>query len=127
MERTKCGAASPTNAMSPVCATAAPVARANTPTSAARSCGSGRPRLSAVASPSARPSSTGLNTQASPMQNNQVSAITAQADHPTYPVLPNMKACMFCSRSGRASMIRSFTEPSTTPTITPASSSRSVC
>ncbi len=55
IERTRCGAARPTKAISPVCATAVPVARASSKMSTMRSGASGRPRLWAVASPRDRP------------------------------------------------------------------------
>ena len=43
------------------------------------------------------------------------------------PALPRLKPCMDGMMSGAASVMRSLTAPSTTPTITPASSSRRVC
>ena len=53
--------------------------------------------------------------------------MSTQAIQPTKAVLPSVKACMACRMSGEDSSTRSRSEPSTTPTITPASSRRSVC
>ena len=46
---------------------------------------------------------------------------------PRKPVVPSMKDCIARMMSGEASMMSSFTAPSTTPTTTPASSRRKVC
>ncbi|MNL58538.1 hypothetical protein D3C87_1821840 [compost metagenome] len=62
--------------------------------SSMRSGASGRPRLNAVASPSARPSSTRLSDQATSSTTASTAAISAHAPQPTNEVLPSMKDCM---------------------------------
>ena len=127
MDRTRCGAARPTKAIRPVCATAVPVASASTATSAARMGPSGSPRLRAVASPRLSPSSTRASSQAASAHSAHTDTISTQAVQPTKLVEPSMKACMACSDSGENSSTRCVMAPSTTPTTTPASSRRSVC
>ena len=126
MERTRCGAARPTKAMSPVCATAVPVASASSKMSTMRSGASGRPRLWAVASPRDRPSSTRPRHQAPMAVASSTASISAQAPQPMKEVLPSMKACMACMMSGFISSTSDAAAPSTTPTTTPASSRRMV-
>ena len=126
-ERTKWGAASPMKAIKPVCATAVPVAKASTPTKAARIGPSGRPKLRAVASPRLKPSSTRANNQATKTQSDQTEAIKPKEVQPTKLVEPSMKACMACKESGENNNTICVKAPSTTPTTTPASNKRSVC
>ena len=126
IERTRCGAARPTKAISPVCATAVPVASASTATKAARMGATGRPRLSAVASPRLRPSSTRASNHAASTHTSHTLAIRQNEVQPTKAVDPSMKACMACSESGVKSNTRCVVAPSTTPTTTPASNRRSV-
>ena len=60
LARTKCGAAKPTKAIKPVWATAAAVHKANTANMSHRNDFTGKPKLRAVDSPKAKPSSKGL-------------------------------------------------------------------
>ena len=88
---------------------------------------SGKPKLSAVDSPSARPSRTGLNNQAASVHRHHTPSISKQAPQPTKAVLPSKKPCIACKSCGCISKISELAAPSTTPTTTPASSRRSVC
>ena len=125
-ERTRCGAARPTNAISPVCATAAPVASASTATSAARSVRQRQPQAGRVASPSAAVE----HRRQRPAQ--QQAAATPPISHGAgapadKPGAAEHEACMACRMSARRWSPDPRRAPSTTPTITPASSRRSVC
>ena len=126
-ERTKCGAARPTKAIKPVCATAVPVAIARTPISTMRMEATGKPRLRAVVSPRLRPSSTRPSAQAMATPSNQTTPINPHAAQPAKAVEPNINDCMACKDSGENNKTNWVAAPKTTPTTTPASNKRKVC
>ena len=127
MARTTCGAAKPTKAIKPSCATAVAVANESTPTSTTRMGASGKPRLKVVDSPKLSASNKGLSHAASALHNSSTASINPQAGQLTNAVEPNTKPCMPCNTSGRNKVMRDDTAPSTTPTITPANNKRKLC
>src|SRR5574343_1587811 len=121
---TSCGADNPTKAISPVWATAVPVARAITAINAARNGPRRKPRLAAVASPKTKPSNTRLHAVAKAVHTAQTTAIKPTDNQPTNPVDPNQNACMPWRMSGDTKVTIDVSAPNTTPTTTPANSRR---
>jgi hypothetical protein len=93
LARTKCGAANPTNAIKPVCATAAAVHKANKPNKTQRNDLTGKPKLSAVDSPKAKPSNKGLAATEAAHDTANTANIKPQAGQLTYAVEPSMNDC----------------------------------
>ena len=94
IDRTTCGAAKPTKAIKPVCATAVPVASAMTATKTMRMVLSGKPRLNAVSSPKDKPSKTCANNHDNNIAIAKTEPITLQAPQPTKLVEPKVNDCM---------------------------------
>jgi hypothetical protein len=125
MDRTKCGAANPTKAISPVCATALAVAKANIAIKHILACVSGSPKLRAVDSPKLKPSSNLASPHDKITQISQTPNMSWQEVSPTKAVEPNINDCITCIAWGDNKTINEVAAPSTTPTTTPDNNKRS--